>query len=39
MIRAKYYEYWQSIDWKEIYPKAKINVDLKVEIIREGLIK
>lgn len=39
MIRAKYYEYWKSIDWKEIYPEAQIHVSSDVEIIREGLIK
>lgn len=39
MIRAKYYEYWQSIDWREIYPKAAIKVAVQVDIVKEGIIK
>ncbi|MDF2592139.1 MAG: gerAC1 [Clostridia bacterium] len=39
MIRAKYYDYWKSIDWKEMYPKADIKVSTKVEIGNVGIIK
>lgn len=39
MVRAKYYDYWKSIEWKEMYPEAKIKVDVKVEIVKEGIIK
>ncbi|MGB7605085.1 MAG: Ger(x)C family spore germination protein [Lutisporaceae bacterium] len=39
MIRAKHYEYWQRIDWREIYPQAKIKVAVQVEVVKEGIIK
>jgi spore germination protein len=39
MIRAKYYEYWQSIDWREVYPEAQIKVDVQTEIVKEGIIR
>lgn len=39
IIRAKYYKYWQSIDWKEVYPKAKINTNVNVEITKTGIIR
>jgi spore germination protein len=39
MIRAKYYDYWKSIDWKEMYPKADIKVTTKIDIGNVGIIK
>lgn len=39
MIRAKYNDYWLSIDWNEIYQKADIKADVKVEIGNVGIIK
>ncbi len=39
LIRAKYYQYWQNIDWKEVYPEAKINVDASIKILKSGIIK
>lgn len=39
LIRAKYNEYWNSIKWEEIYPTAKINVKVQVDIEREGIIR
>lgn len=38
MVRAKYYSYWQSIDWKEVYKEAQINVDVQVDIKEYGAI-
>lgn len=38
-IRAKYYDYWNSIDWKEIYPQADIKVNVSTEIVKEGIIR
>lgn len=38
-IRAKYNDYWKSIDWKEVYPQASINVNVKAEIVKEGIIR
>lgn len=39
MIRAKYYDYWKSIDWKEVYPEADIKVSVEMEIGNVGIIK
>jgi Ger(x)C family germination protein len=39
MIRAKYSEYWKSIDWKEMYKKADISVKVHAEIKNVGIIK
>lgn len=39
LIRAKYYEYWKSVNWREIYPQAKIKVTVQTEIVKEGIIK
>lgn len=39
MIRAKHYDYWKSIDWKEMYPEADIKVSVKVEVGNVGIIK
>jgi spore germination protein len=39
MIRAKYYDYWKSIDWKEMYQEAEIKVSAKVEVGNVGIIK
>lgn len=39
MIRAKYYDYWKSIDWKEMYKEAKITAKVEVEIGNVGIIK
>lgn len=39
MIRARYYDYWKSIDWEEMYPLAEIKVKAEVEIGNVGIIK
>lgn len=39
MIRAKYYDYWKSIKWDEVYKDAEITVDIKAKIVRQGIIK
>jgi spore germination protein len=39
MIRAKYYDYWKSIDWKEIYKEADITANVEVEVGNVGIIK
>ena len=39
MIRAKYYDYWKSIDWKEMYKEAHITAKVEVEIGNVGIIK
>jgi spore germination protein len=39
MIRAKHYDYWQSIDWKEMYKEADIKVNVEAEIVHVGIIK
>ena len=39
IIRAKHYDYWKSIDWKEMYKKADIKVSVKVEVGNVGIIK
>jgi spore germination protein len=39
MIRAKYYEYWKSINWDEMYKKAEIKANIEVEIRNVGVIK
>ncbi|OGO76616.1 MAG: hypothetical protein A2Y23_05470 [Clostridiales bacterium GWB2_37_7] len=39
MIRAKYYDYWNSIDWKEMYQEADIKANVEVEIENVGIIK
>jgi spore germination protein len=37
-VRAKYYSYWQGVDWKDIYKDIDINVDVKVDIKQYGAI-
>lgn len=39
IIRANYYDYWKSIDWKEIYPNIDIKASVDVEIGNVGIIK
>ena len=39
MIRAKYYDYWKSINWKEMYKEADITTKVEVEIDKVGIIK
>ena len=38
LIRAKYYDYWQSIDWKEVYQEAEIKANVEMEIGNVGII-
>jgi spore germination protein len=38
-IRAKYYDYWKSIDWKEMYQEADITTHVEVEVGNVGIIK
>lgn len=39
MIRAKYHDYWKSIDWREIYKEADITAKVEVEVGNVGIIK
>jgi spore germination protein len=39
MIRAKYYDYWKSINWREIYKEADITATVEVEVGNVGIIK
>lgn len=39
MIRAKYYDYWKSIDWSEMYKEADITAKVEVEVGNVGIIK
>ncbi|SNT22416.1 spore germination protein [Anaerovirgula multivorans] len=39
MVRAKHNDYWRSIEWKEAYKHAEINIDVKVDIKQHGVIK
>ncbi len=39
MIRAKYYDYFKSIDWKEVYPDINISVNASIDIENVGVIK
>jgi spore germination protein len=39
MIRAKYYDYWKSIDWREMYKEAIITAKVEVEVGNVGIIK
>lgn len=39
MIRSKYYEYWKSIEWTEVYKEADIKVNVEIEIGNVGIIK
>ncbi len=37
-VRAKYNNYWKSIDWYTTYPTVKFNVNVKVTIGNHGVI-
>ena len=39
IIRSKYYDYWKSIDWNEMYKEADIKANVEVEIGNVGIIK
>jgi spore germination protein len=39
MIRAKHNKYWKSVDWYQVYPTAKINAHVNLEIIQYGGIQ
>lgn len=39
IVRAKYNQYWKSVDWKEAYKNATITVNVKADIYQEGIIK
>lgn len=39
MIRAKYYDYYKSIDWKQMYPEIAININASIDIENVGIIK
>lgn len=38
MIRAKYRNYWKSVDWNEAYKDCKMTVDVKLDIKQFGAI-
>jgi Ger(x)C family germination protein len=38
-LRVQQYEYWKRINWGEIYPKAKFQVQLRVKIIQDGTMR
>jgi len=38
-FRAKYYRVFSEIDWRQYYPHAEINIDVKVKFISHGIIK
>ncbi len=38
-VRAKYNNYWQSVEWNEAYKVAEINIDVEVVIKQYGVIK
>jgi len=37
-FRAKYFQVFQEIDWMEHYPYADLNIDVRVNIPRFGVI-
>ena len=39
MIRAKYYDYWKSIEWNEVYKEADIKAKVEIEVRNVGAIK
>lgn len=39
LVRAKYYSAWKTMDWKEVYQDAVVNVMVKADIQQFGLIK
>ena len=38
MIRSRYNSYWKSINWKDVYRDAKINVNVKVKVSTYGTV-
>lgn len=38
-VRAKYYDYFKSIDWKKVYPNLDIKVSATIDINNVGVIK
>ena len=38
IVRAKHNDYWRKVNWKEVYKAAKINVEVKVQLMHHGLI-
>ncbi|MTK10655.1 MAG: Ger(x)C family spore germination protein [Clostridiaceae bacterium] len=38
IVRTKYGDYWGKVDWMEAYKIAQINIDVKFEISKHGLI-
>ncbi|MDT8717993.1 Ger(x)C family spore germination protein [Clostridium sp. 19966] len=37
-VRAKYNPYWQKIEWNDVYPFVKFNIDVNVNITNYGVI-